>query len=163
VREAAGVPGRLDGDPEVDERSSYQATGDYSDPAIKEGLPHLAANPMSDRLPMVTEKQAWSVQPVSSLVEPNTLTAKPTDTAEALVAGQSKRSERGTLVQGDGDGLDTPHDPLPDGPRYAAMGDAVTCHVIEWVGVRVLARMRDEGLFDGPVGFEELVEVGAWR
>lgn len=29
--------------------------------------------------------------------------------------------------------------PLPDGPRYAAMGDAVTVPVIEWIGRRIVA------------------------
>lgn len=30
-------------------------------------------------------------------------------------------------------------DPLPDTPRYAAMGDAVTVNVIEWIGLRIRA------------------------
>jgi hypothetical protein len=38
----------------------------------------------------------------------------------------------------DGDREVAPTDPLPDGPRYAAMGDAVTVNVIEWIGVRLL-------------------------
>jgi site-specific DNA-cytosine methylase len=29
------------------------------------------------------------------------------------------------------------HDPRPDGPRYAAMGDAVTVNVAEWIGRRL--------------------------
>jgi DNA (cytosine-5)-methyltransferase 1 len=29
-------------------------------------------------------------------------------------------------------------DPLPDGPRYAAMGNAVTVPVIEWIGRRIV-------------------------
>ena len=28
-------------------------------------------------------------------------------------------------------------DPKPDGPRYAAMGDAVTVNVAEWIGRRL--------------------------
>jgi DNA (cytosine-5)-methyltransferase 1 len=31
------------------------------------------------------------------------------------------------------------HDPQPDGPRYAAMGNAVTVPVIEWIGQRIVA------------------------
>lgn len=38
----------------------------------------------------------------------------------------------------------SPVDPKPDGPRYAAMGDAVTVNVLEWVGVRLMHAMRDE-------------------
>jgi hypothetical protein len=34
---------------------------------------------------------------------------------------------------------DSPVDPVPDGPRYAAMGDAVTVNVIEWIGLRILS------------------------
>jgi site-specific DNA-cytosine methylase len=30
--------------------------------------------------------------------------------------------------------------PLPDGPRYAACGDAVTTFVSEWIGARLAAR-----------------------
>lgn len=37
-----------------------------------------------------------------------------------------------------------PYDPRPDGPRYAAMGDAVTVNVIEWIGVRLRAMMRSD-------------------
>jgi site-specific DNA-cytosine methylase len=29
-------------------------------------------------------------------------------------------------------------DPRPDGPRYAAMGNAVSVPVIEWIGRRIL-------------------------
>lgn len=31
-----------------------------------------------------------------------------------------------------------PYDPQPDGPRYAAMGDAVTVNVAEWIGRRLI-------------------------
>ena len=31
----------------------------------------------------------------------------------------------------------------PDGPRYAALGDAVTVPVIEWLGRRILAASKD--------------------
>lgn len=31
-----------------------------------------------------------------------------------------------------------PNDPLPDGPRYAACGDAVTVPVAQWIGERLL-------------------------
>lgn len=34
-----------------------------------------------------------------------------------------------------------PYDPEPDGRRYAAMGDAVSVNVIEWIGVRLRAAM----------------------
>lgn len=37
-----------------------------------------------------------------------------------------------------------PLDLKPDGPRYAAMGDAVTVDVIEWIGVRLLAHPSNE-------------------
>ncbi len=46
-------------------------------------------------------------------------------------------------LQGFPDGWTIPYDgaiqrdPLPDGPRYAAMGDAVTVPVIEWIGHRL--------------------------
>jgi DNA (cytosine-5)-methyltransferase 1 len=30
-------------------------------------------------------------------------------------------------------------DPRPDGPRYAAMGNAVTVNVLEWIGHRIMS------------------------
>jgi len=36
------------------------------------------------------------------------------------------------------DWLGTPNEP-PDSPRYAALGDAVTVPVIEWIGRRLIA------------------------
>jgi hypothetical protein len=41
-------------------------------------------------------------------------------------------------------GQDVPDDPLPDGPRYAALGDAVTANVAEWIGARLLHALRKE-------------------
>ncbi len=33
-------------------------------------------------------------------------------------------------------------DPQPDGPRYAACGDAVTTYVAEWIGRRLLSHIQ---------------------
>jgi hypothetical protein len=33
-------------------------------------------------------------------------------------------------------------DPPPDGPRYAAMGNAVTVSVAQWIGERIMAWER---------------------
>lgn len=37
----------------------------------------------------------------------------------------------------------TPFDPRPDGPRYSAMGDAVTVPVLEWIGRRVMGAVAE--------------------
>lgn len=50
--------------------------------------------------PDEAQQRVWNVQPVSSLIEPNTLTAKPAKVAEALTSvGPQRRSDRGDLVQ----------------------------------------------------------------
>jgi hypothetical protein len=86
---------------------------------------------------------SYSVQPESSTKSaPDSLVARETDTAEALTATFAKRSDRGTLMIGSGTGNDAPHDPLPDSPRYAAMGDAITVNVAEWIGVRLKFAME---------------------
>jgi hypothetical protein len=38
-----------------------------------------------------------------------------------------------------------PFDPQPDGPRYAAMGDAVTVTVLHWIGAKVVAEAKAHG------------------
>ena len=41
--------------------------------------------------------------------------------------------------------LDDPvSDPPPDGPRYAAMGNAVTVNVAHWIGLRIINHNREE-------------------
>jgi hypothetical protein len=42
-----------------------------------------------------------------------------------------------TMAAGEGRAL-CAFDPRPDGPRYAACGDAVTANVAEWIGRRLL-------------------------
>lgn len=42
------------------------------------------------------------------------------------------------------EGTANPVDPQPDGRRYAAMGDAVTVNVIEWIAVRLLDCMEND-------------------
>lgn len=42
------------------------------------------------------------------------------------------------------EGDDAPADPPPDGPRYAALGDAVTVNVAEWIGVRLAFALQRE-------------------
>ena len=42
----------------------------------------------------------------------------------------------GVMGSGSGD-TSCPHDPKPDGPRYAQMGNAVTVNVAEWIGHRL--------------------------
>lgn len=37
-----------------------------------------------------------------------------------------------------------PFDPKPDGPRYAACGDAVTVSVATWIGRRLLAHPEQQ-------------------
>jgi hypothetical protein len=44
----------------------------------------------------------------------------------------------GRDVRGLSGGSVSPHDPKPDGPRYAACGDAVTANVAQWLGERLL-------------------------
>lgn len=39
----------------------------------------------------------------------------------------------------------SPYDPLPDGPRYAAMGDAVTVPVLHWIGAKFVAEAEAHG------------------
>jgi hypothetical protein len=39
----------------------------------------------------------------------------------------------------------SPYDPPPDGPRYAAMGDAVTVPVLHWIGARFVAEAQAHG------------------
>jgi DNA (cytosine-5)-methyltransferase 1 len=34
--------------------------------------------------------------------------------------------------------------PKPDGPRYAACGDAVTSNVAEWIGRRLMAHKEEK-------------------
>jgi hypothetical protein len=100
---------------------------------------------------------AYNVTPASTKVVRNALEARETDTAETVTARQGDRTERGTLAsmveEGDerlweqmhefGGLAAVPFDPKPDGPRYAAMGDAVTVNVIEWIGVRVAAAEKE--------------------
>lgn len=109
---------------------------------------------------------AYSVQPESSTKSaPNSLVARKTDSAEAITASQQKRSDRGTIIgegralDSGGDGFDAPDDPKPDGPRYAAMGDAVTVNCAEWLGLRLLAALRREGSYNGPIGMEEVARA----
>jgi hypothetical protein len=44
----------------VEEPLSFTLTGEYAEPFLQEGLPMLAANPMSDRHPMVAESTSSS-------------------------------------------------------------------------------------------------------
>jgi hypothetical protein len=67
--------------------------------------------------------------------------------ATPLTYGQRLAPEDYALaVQMEEDGWlpPVPFDPKPDGPRYAAMGDAVTVNVIEWIGVRLRAAVEAE-------------------
>lgn len=97
-------------------------------------------------LDQASGRLAVSVQPESATKQArDSLTAKETDEAEALTRSFQKRSERGTLIVGEvEEQLDAPVDPKPDGPRYAAMGDAVTANVAEWIGLRLVAALERE-------------------
>lgn len=66
-------------------------------------------------------------------------------------AGESlaltSRADRYAVFGGErGDDLPTsPYDPQPDGPRYAAMGDAVTVNVLHWIGAKIIAEAEAHG------------------
>jgi hypothetical protein len=45
-------------------------------------------------------------------------------------------------LERDGELAAVPYDPLPDGSRYAAMGDAVTVPVLHWIGARLLSALE---------------------
>ncbi len=54
--------------------------------------------------------------------------------------GETNALHKGQVpaVHGAGGGVSAPN-PKPDGPRYAACGDAVTVPVAEWIGRRLQA------------------------
>lgn len=58
--------------------------------------------------------------------------------SQTALAGHLVVDQQGYGVQPEA----VPYDPPPDGPRYAAMGDAVTVNVIEWIGVRLRAAVE---------------------
>lgn len=68
------------------------------------------------------------------------------DTGDTVNAMRSGRASRQTtqMVVGSGDAADRcALDPKPDGPRYAACGDAVSVPVAEWIGSRLMDRYPD--------------------
>lgn len=69
--------------------------------------------------------------------------AEPDDLASLRASsGGSSRS----YIYGDAEPRDRcAFDPLPDFPRYAACGDAVTVNVAEWIGNRLRERAQEEG------------------
>jgi hypothetical protein len=46
-------------------------------------------------------------------------------------------------------GLARPYDAQPDGPRYAALGDAVTAPVARWIGERLVDVLAERGVIAG--------------
>lgn len=50
------------------------------------------------------------------------------------ISPRLKRQSVPTLTDG---GAGAAHEPKPDGPRYAAMGNAVTVNVSFWLGTRL--------------------------
>lgn len=69
--------------------------------------------------------------------------AEPDDLASLRAA--SGGSSRSYVYGAEGDQEACAFDPLPDGPRYAACGDAVTVNVAEWIGNRLRERALEEG------------------
>lgn len=53
----------------------------------------------------------------------------------ASIRASQGGSSRSYIV---GNGTGVAHDPQPDGPRYSAMGNAVTVPVITWIGRRII-------------------------
>jgi DNA (cytosine-5)-methyltransferase 1 len=71
--------------------------------------------------------------------------------AHTLRAEGFDASEDGTGPPADANGVRAPaglpgrvDDPQPDGPRYSAMGNAVTVNVLEWIGRRIVAQCERE-------------------
>jgi hypothetical protein len=54
-------------------------------------------------------------------------------------------------------GLACPYDCPPDGPRYAALGDAVTAPVARWIGERLVDVLRERGV----IAADGAVDLGA--
>jgi hypothetical protein len=129
--------------PAVGPVSSYQLTGDYADPYLQEStMPMLAANPMSDRIPFLGPASGR----VAATFTGNDFSAETDGSCPPIRAG-ADRQNTAPLITGDDEAtgaLTSPYDPKPDGPRYAAMGDAVTVPVIHWIGTRLLAAYEFE-------------------
>jgi hypothetical protein len=54
-------------------------------------------------------------------------------------------------------GIACPYDCPPDGPRYAALGDAVTAPVARWIGERLVDVLRERGV----IAADGAVDLGA--
>lgn len=67
------------------------------------------------------------------------------DVAHTLRDGEGGRTDvQPHVLAPEGDGADIPVDPKPDGPRYAALGDAITVNVSEYIGLRLVAALERE-------------------
>jgi hypothetical protein len=143
LKAQSGETGKGDAAPLVygAETYTFDISSTHGDEESGTGVPNMSAPGESLTVTTRSDRMAvaYSVQPVSTREERDAVTAHETDTAEARTASDAKRSERGTLILENGDEYapGSPFDPKPDGPRYAAMGDAVTVNVIEWLGVGI--------------------------
>jgi site-specific DNA-cytosine methylase len=142
----AGVAERSEERP--DDVGALQAKRGYRNSVQDAAQRHLIARSLTAETGQRNDATAQNLIPEHYYIEgfeDGTLTAAGQD-------GGPPRSDRTPLISTspDPDGVRAPsgvprgmdyrcaHDPKPDGPRYAACGDAVTANVAEWIGRRLI-------------------------
>lgn len=134
MRTASGLPGRLDDRGKVnpqnwrkDDPDAAFALGTQSGTSSQGHAENLVPGPVT----------GWDVQD-RRIHSPDGIGP----TLNAQKGGGQRGTAHVQAVASEGD--DEAYDPLPDGPRYAAMGNAVSVPVAHWIGERIVAYERGD-------------------
>lgn len=148
---AAGFHGNADGsDDQVEATALAFEARYYSDRERMGGAPSAESGPVK-----ATDSKAGDAAQVVAFAQNQRDEVRELDDASSL-SGQGTHQTTYVAGAAVADGLACPYDCPPDGPRYAALGDAVTAPVARWIGERLVDVLRERGVIaaDGAVDLD---------